>query len=251
MKLSQLKRDSRIQRRFLLSSIAIAIIIVALAVVALILLAVFSYKSNADRLAAAGAIFGGAAVLLAVIAALVALLAYAVSTGSPNMLLRVQFEYSHFNKPSFKAEVQENGWLKADVFKQTTGRISLHNISRYSAVNPTVIIRLQGMAFRDAPLVSLGRKKEWAQMDFANTVGITAIQWDGGPQYSIHGESTRVLPTLSLDLLWQIPDWGTPALVFEILANGYRREVTVPVSFVLKRQSEPEQDIANLPPEWI
>ena len=100
MKLGQLKRDSRIQRRFILSSIAIAICIVALAAVILILLAMFSYKSNADRLAAAAAIFGGAAVFLAVIAALVALLAYAVSTGSLNMLLRVHFDYSRFNNVS-------------------------------------------------------------------------------------------------------------------------------------------------------
>ena len=137
------------------------------------------------------------------------------------------------------------------MYKQTTGRISLRNTSRYSAVNPTVIIRLQGMAFLDEPLISLGRNKEWVQMDFANTVGITAVQWDGGPQYSIHGESTRVLPTLFLDRLWQIPDWGTPALVFEILAEGYRIEVTVPVSFVLNEQAEPVQDIANSLPEWI
>ena len=48
----------------------------------------------------------------------------------------------------------------------------------------------------------------WTVVDFISTNGISAVQWDGGPAYSIHGRSTRRLPILYLDNLYAIPDWG-------------------------------------------
>jgi hypothetical protein len=220
---------------------------VALAAVILIVLVMNSRESYADRLAAVAAISGVAAVLLTVIAALVALFAYAVSTGSPDLHLRINFDFSYPNNPSFKAETLEHGQLRAVGFKQTVGRISLRNTSRYSAVNPAVIIRLQGMAFlpRD-PL-----DDDWVQLAFASTLGVTAVQWDGGPKYSIHGESTRVLPALDFDKLYSVLTRGTPAFIFEILAEGYRKVVTIPVSFRPEDQAEPHQEGSPSLPEWI
>ena len=89
-------------------------------------------------------------------------------------------------------------------------------------------------------------------IDFSNTHGITAMQWDGGPSYSIHGHSTRRLPNLFLTNLWAISDLGTPALVFEILADGYRKEITLPVDFTVdgKSQFVPEGG-TRVNPEWI
>ncbi len=55
-------------------------------------LALTSFASRADRVAAAGDVLVGVTLLLAAIAALVALLAYAVSTGAPDLCLSVHFD---------------------------------------------------------------------------------------------------------------------------------------------------------------
>jgi hypothetical protein len=231
-----------------LSFIGVTIAGTAVAAAILAILAKSSFRDNADRLAAEGAIFSGAAVLLAVIASLVALMAYAVSTGSPDLQLRIAFPFSKLNEPSFKAHIQKNGVILADQFKQTIGRVSLHNTSRYSAVNPAVVVRFQGMAFT----VNTDREEgAWEMLEFRTSVGITAIQWDGGPQYSIHGESTRVLPALHLDRLMQFPGLGEANLVIELLAEGYRKVVTIPVSFILEEGSQPEVDSVKSVPEWL
>lgn len=118
-----------------------------MAAVGLSAAALSSSADTADRLAAAGDVLVGATLLLAVIAALVGLLAYGVSTGSPDLRLSVHFEFSGFNKPAFESGVQDNGWLKAKHYKQTSGKVSLHNDSGYSAKNPALIVRLNAMAF--------------------------------------------------------------------------------------------------------
>jgi hypothetical protein len=247
--LDQIRRDSRIRRRFLLGLIGLALVAVPLAAVILALVAIPSREDTADRLAAIGAISGGAAVLLAFIAALVALLAYAVSTGVPNIKFRMQFDFSRPNNPSFTAEASHDPMvLKATSFKQTIGTISLHNTSRYSARNPAVCVRLQAMAFAPERPLPDG----WAQLHFASTRGITAVQWDGGTQFSIHGETTRVIPSLDFDKLFYYPEQGSPAFIFEIYAEGYRREEKpVPVSFKVDGQLEPELDESHMLPDWV
>jgi hypothetical protein len=78
---------------------------------------------------------------------------------------------------------------------------------------------------------------------------ITAVQWDGGPNYSIHGNSTRRLPDLELNDLRAIPDWGPPVLTFEILADGYRKVVSLPADFKVAGESRfPQEEVK---PEWI
>ncbi len=193
---SRLRHDSRAQRHALLVSGA-ALILVALPATALLAaLALSSGASASDRLAETGDILAGATLLLAFIAALVAMLAYAVATGSPDLKLQVHFEFSYINRPVFDAEVQEGGRLRAKQFKQTLGTISLRNDSGYPARNPAVIVRLRGMVFlfrEDSP-----SRTYWVITEFSNTNGILAVQWDGGPTYSIHGRSTRLLPMLDM-----------------------------------------------------
>lgn len=198
MKLDQLEQDSRIKRYVQLGSIIFAIAAVAAAAMVLTLLALSAREATADRYAAVGAVFAGAAFFLAIIAAVVALLAYAVSTGSPDLQLRIHFDFSRDNNPAFKAETLDYGRLAAVEFKQTIGRISLRNTSGYSANNPALIVRLQGMAF----VPNSPPRDNWVKLDFVTTVGCIAIRWDGGPQYSIHGHSTRVLPSIEFTGLY-------------------------------------------------
>jgi len=46
-----------------------------------------------------------------------------------------------------------------------------------------------------------------------------------------------------------IPKWGKPILVFEILAEGYRKVVSLPVDFIVDDESQwpPEET----QPEWL
>jgi len=114
----------------------------------------------------------GATLLLAVIAAAVAILAYALSIATPDLAVRVRFPFSQANNPVFDAEQLEDGSVKATSFKQLDMVLDLRNRSEYSARDAAVIIRFNGMAF-----FSKLDPEQWVITDFASTVGITAIQW--------------------------------------------------------------------------
>ncbi len=58
----------------------------------LTVLALSSFTTTADRLTAAGDVLVAATLFLAAIAAVVALLAYAVATGTPDLQLSVHFD---------------------------------------------------------------------------------------------------------------------------------------------------------------
>jgi hypothetical protein len=81
--------------------------------------------------------------------------------------------------------------------------------------------------------------------------GITIVQWDGGSTYSIHGHSTRRLPDLQFSNLWYIPGGGKPAITFEILAEGYRKEITLPVDFTVDGRSQFPREDGKINPEWM
>jgi hypothetical protein len=116
----------------------------------------------------------------------------------------------------------------------------LRNISSYSARNPVVIVRMKGFSFLDAQPV-----QEWetTNRNYFRSQEALEVQWDGGVDYAIHGHSTRKLPALQYKQLTchsrdpseprkpgTVRRKGTtPGWEFEILAEGYRRVVTVPV----------------------
>lgn len=67
-------------------------------------LALSLFTTTADRLAAAGDVLVAATLTLADIAAVVALLAYAVSTGPPDLQIQVWFNFSEANSPVFQVD---------------------------------------------------------------------------------------------------------------------------------------------------
>jgi hypothetical protein len=187
--------------------------------------------SFADRLAEAGVIFAGGTLALALIAAVVAVMAYAAATGQPDLMLQVDFPFSALNTPTFEArQKDEEGWLYTADYKQGTGVILLSNESVYSAKNPAVTVRLQNLYARTDTAAL--RNAGWSIIGFANTVGVTAVQWDGGPNYSVHGKSVRQLPPLELRQLRYPVDRGPASLEFVLLADGYRRKISMPVKIL-------------------
>jgi hypothetical protein len=255
--LDRLRNDSQLRRKVFLGATVTAVAVVTLITVILTVLALTSSADTADRLAAAGDVLVGATLLLAAVAALVALLAYAVSTGAPDIQLSVQFDRSTPNDPAFEADIQDDGALRTKISTLNIGKVLLRNNSGYSAKNPAVIVRLHGMFFSPDDPASF--EKEWASMELADyevqffpqSHLLTVVQWDGGPTYSIHGHSIRRLPDLQFTNLWQIPDWGKPALTFEILAEGYRKEIPLPVDFIVDGKSLFPREDTKTNPEWI
>jgi hypothetical protein len=265
--LDRIRHDSRLRRKVFLGTTGAAVAVITIITVILTVLALISSAGTANRLAAAGDVLVGATLLLAAIAALVALLAYAVSTGAPDIQLSVQFDRSTSNNPAFEAAIEGDHAIKAKSFTRNLGKVLLRNNSGYSAKNPAVVVRLHGMFFSPSDPPSF--EKEWASMEIGDTqelvsrIGVdairlfkrgdplTVVQWDGGPTYSIHGHSTRRLPDLQFSSLWLIPDSEKPVLTFEILADGYRKEVSLPVDFIVDGQSLFPREDGKTNPEWM
>ena len=165
--LDRVRHDSQLRRKVFLGATGAAVAVITTITAILTLLALTSSAHTADRLAAAGDVLVGATLLLAAIAALVALLAYAVSTGAPDIQLSVQFDRSTPNNPAFEADIEGGGALKAKTFTRNLGKVLLRNNSGYSAKNPAVIVRLHGMFFSSSDPPSF--EKEWASMEIADT----------------------------------------------------------------------------------
>jgi len=232
-----------LQRRILLSTIAIAVVVTMLVTMILTIAALTSHANTADRLAAAGDVLVGATLLLAIIAALVALLAYAVSTGPPDLQISVRGQGAAPNILSFRTDIQPGsyaeaqmlkGFLDAPVGRTGRGIILLRNQSRYSANNPAVIVRFHNMGLR---LRFCEEMRGWVVVD-DDAILASALQWDGGPTYSIHGHSTRRLPELDLKGLLILGSKGQPALTFEMLADGYRRGITLLAEFYMNGKTQ-------------
>jgi hypothetical protein len=258
-----------------LSVTGVTVIVVVLATVLVTVIPLSSFTTTGDRLAWTGDVLVGATLLLAAIAAIVALVAYAVSTGLPDIQIKVELTESDPNDLAFEAKhgYETSGELGSDV-----GKVLLRNESGYSAKNPALIVRLHEIILyppegdTDWAVID----SEWyeeedftvaARKEVSIWQGSTAIQWDGGPTYSIHGHSTRRLPDIKfLDLRYLPPRNRPAALTFEILAEGYRKIVFIPVDIIVDGKSlypredrniivdgkslYPRED-GNSYPEWI
>jgi hypothetical protein len=257
--LDRLRHDSALRRRVFLGTTGAALIVVVLATILLMVIPLSSFKTTADRLTWAGDVLVGATLLLAAIAAVVALLAYAVSTGPPDIRLRVECPAgARPNNPSFEvgAEPSQLRWLGAMSWK-----ILLKNVSGYPARNPALIIRFGNISVRhginsfDATYFD----RNWTVIDSVIHVlelwvdeweGYKAIQWDGGSAYSIHGHSTRRLPDFDLGELRLIAaDPSSANLTFEILADGYRKVISLPVTFWVDDAMRGSRE--HTMPDWI
>jgi hypothetical protein len=239
------------QRRIALLIAVTGLIIGILAAAAIVsALIVETHWSSSDKATVIGDVIAGATLLLAVVAGLVAALAYAVSTGAPDLRVRVGSAGNSFGYP--RIQLKDGDDLNSPRDYELI--IMLKNISSYSARNPVVTVQTKGLTFLD---VESGAWETIERNFFPPNEGLAA-QWNGGVNYSLHGHSIRRLPPLRFEQFTcsvredtSIPletDIGTrvypvidpdtfnersierakyPAFELEILAEGYRRVVTV------------------------
>jgi hypothetical protein len=155
---------------------------------------------------------------------MVALVAYISATGSPDLAVEVSFRFSFPNHPIFdvadKAEWIEN-WRRVKPYRQVEGQVRVTNSSKYSGRNPGVRITLEGLG-------GIRNQEGWAVTGAANQIGITSLQWDGGADYMIHGQWSRILPSLNVEKMFMYDD--DPALVVDVAADGYGpKRIRMPV----------------------
>jgi hypothetical protein len=162
------------------------------------------------------------AYILVALALLVALAAYIAATGRPKLSPVIQFTFSEPNEPVFWIASDSPAWGRTvKTYKQTEGNVSLKNDSPYAARNPGMRITLDGLG-------GIAPQQDWTIIQQANMVGITAIQWDGGADYIIHGRWSRTLPRLDVKGMFAYKE--DPAFVVEIAADGFDPETTrIPV----------------------
>lgn len=181
-------------------------------------------------------IFAAGTLLLGLIAGVVALLAYAVSTGLPDLELGFMFR----DQDPYKREqiyVKNAEWWKRVAY------IWVDNKSNYAARNAAVIVQLRpetglyktfsNPVNKKEPWKDKGEDQPWKDIEFETSGNVVlAMQWDGGP---INGRSTRRLPDLPLVDLFRIKDKqrieddGEAKINIVLLAEGYRREVPVTI----------------------
>lgn len=114
------------------------------------------------------------------------------------------------------------------------------NNSSYSAKGPAVIVRLDGMS-------SVGNTLTHWQLLDTDAFGATAIQWDAEPTESVHGQSIRRLPQIDFgELVFHRPNYTS--IVFELLAEGYRRIVTLSTEIVFSDHADKPHLPASL---WL
>ena len=172
--------------------------------------------------------------------------AYAAATGLPDLKLQVQLgHFADANRPQFQSTPANlgDGWRQTKMPDETKGTFLIKNVSYYSARNPSVVVRLKAMAFDAASAVNTG----WTIIGRAKNVGVVDLQWDGGPASSIHGHSVRSL-SIDFGTLYYVPAWGEPFLTIELLAEGYRRIVTMPVNFSVDGVWQRRQDFLGF---WV
>jgi len=238
--------DPQLSRRVLLAVSTLLLFGTVLTV--LIIVLIWSSSKHDDRLAVISNWLGAGTLALAVFAGLVALRAYAVATGPPDLKFKVQFADLPPNVLTIARESRDLHGSVAGEISQTS--ISLHNTSKYSARNPAVIVRLHNAGIRQEHYAVDGR---WTQIDWTDIGGgiknFTAIQWDGGPMRSIHGGMKRRLPMLNLQGLHRVGEM--PTLTVELLAEGYIRRKAIRLIFATGPPGEQLSESSKLPPEWL
>lgn len=211
-------------------------------------------------------VFSLASLVITYLAAAVALSAFQVATGLPDLTLFIWVKDEKPNsrkihlKMSAKRWAELGKWFDAknnypipkleedDNGSAKVAYMFIYNASRYSARNPAVIFR-----FGSVDDLTLGLCKSWETSDdlpwkdisLTNSgTFVVETQWDGG--YPIHGRSNRRLPDLPLDTLYSThPDKRSANFEVDLLADGYRQIQRITIDFTV--EPAPDTD-ASLEP---
>lgn len=153
---------------------------------------------TADKAAVIADVLAAATLALAGIAALVALRAYLIAAGKPDLVLlrrdagRWPLRLSTQPRAPGHSLPRIGANPRPGLPYVRSIELALQNIGGYSARNPAVKITFHGFW---APVQPSG----WSTIRSGPGGTVQSVQWDGGADYAVHGSWTRVLPPVVLD----------------------------------------------------
>lgn len=221
--------QSQVRQRPMLAVYAVVLLLIVALIGGIALTWLSSHNSN--HLMIIGNFLTLGTLLLALVAGIIALAAYTAATGLPNLMLQLKVPLGEPNELLLPRE-DNPGHLShtAGPGAASIARIIVANTTRYAARSPAVIIE-----FKDAQIweAQYAEVPGWVVTARDSSRNVKEIQWDGGPNYAIHGNSSRHLPDLNLAGLHYDPaDNVRPKMVIRLLADGYsRQEITLPIGF--------------------
>jgi hypothetical protein len=227
--------DTRTRRRLLLGIYSLLLILVLAAILGTSIMLLTARTGLQDRLAETADVITGGTAVLAVIAGLVALQAYAAATGLPKLEVQVWFSNSAKNTPVFRArEVRQQVVETTGPPSQTTAMVSLRNSSSYAARDPVVIVKISPVIYSGLDGFPMGDQWTVFQLPDASSSNMeVTVQWDGGPGSIIHGHSSRRLPDLHLGQLSYDQSWRAAQMQILMVADrGYRHQAALPICFL-------------------
>jgi len=207
-------------------------------IVGIVLLSGWPGVSTPDAIALSGNFIAGATFVLAALAAVVALLAYRVTTQAPDLIPEIKFWFCPVNQvilvkaaPDGKAGIRlaterpSVGSIGTTTFPQLRAWVRIRNQRLWSARQPAVIVHFDGMVLTGEIYFSRG---PWETSRTDSPGKGIALRWEG---MAIHGEELRDLPVLALE---DLRGSGTehPTIVLEVFAEGFRKSFPFPVELV-------------------
>jgi hypothetical protein len=167
------------------------------------------------------------------------------STRIPDLRLKFTLPSRHPNEAKFilskELELPERA-----VTNECVASIIVLNTSSHEARSPSLIIGFRGTVIK-ADMYTGSRGWTPTARDPA-TDDILALQWDGGPKYTIKANSSFDLPELNLHGLSRFGA-DLPEITMRLLADGYSRaEIVLAIEFLM---DPPLPFTENAPPEWL
>ncbi len=189
-----------------------------------------------DRVAVIGNFLSLGTLLLALAAGIIALLAYSAATGLPELRAMITTPLGGHREMLVFGDRTAEGAIFAATSELNIVNIVVKNTSKYSARTPAVIVEFWSGITADRYSATPG----WTPIEIFDIPGgtkmVRAVQWDGGPNYSIHGQSTRFLPELNLQGLYPSSLWNSRSsdppfceIRLRLLADGYTRTTIKPL----------------------
>jgi hypothetical protein len=217
----------------LITGTLIGICVFVVASLAAIVLIWKSALSLDQRLVAVGDTLAAGGLFLAIVASVVAVLAYRVSIQRPSLVATAEVDGAFVDIELGLDGPDSAGERRiarlphpGPQSKSVPLVLRIENDSAWSARNVAVRIDVKGMRGIGAPM-------EWSRAGTDGTTGHTsALKWEGGADYAIHGNWTRELPPLELAGVIVDPPLEACELLVDVVAEGFRKTWTFPLKFV-------------------
>ncbi|WP_034090161.1 hypothetical protein [Streptacidiphilus albus] len=178
-----------------------------------------------------------AALIVAVLAGIVAIIAYAAASGQAKLKATVTFGTGDPNSPDFALDAITEESAKLWPLSPTNllwGQVLLENSSAYAARNPGVRIRFDG-------LVGALQVGGWESVKEDDATSVTEIQWDGGADRMIHGKWSRTLPRINLAGASWLRSVQRPTMTVTVVADGVSPK---PVTYQIELR-HPEEPVGE------